>query len=137
MASETNFEFHRLAMVASPVVAQKADMSIMLARASLTNTILDSFSGNPLLDPFLLVVRGAYTTLANHGRPQVVRRHTWHDECLAECSKDSRCKAIHHVIMNDSHCKFLKEGSTKPVPVPVEGDCSRTFMIGFAPTVAK
>ncbi|KAK2612584.1 hypothetical protein QQS21_001355 [Conoideocrella luteorostrata] len=59
------------------------------------------------------------------------------DDCLAECSKDPKCKAIHYVIMNDAHCKFLGAASDKPRPVAEEGDCPRSPMIGFLPSPRK
>ncbi|KAJ5946375.1 hypothetical protein N7454_003214 [Penicillium verhagenii] len=59
------------------------------------------------------------------------------DQCLAECSKDPKCKSVHYVIMNDAHCKFMPAGQTSAFPVGGESDCSRSPMIGFAPTTPK
>jgi len=59
------------------------------------------------------------------------------DECLAQCSKESRCKGVHYVVMNDAHCKFLEAAGTTALPVEGDGDCPTGFMIGFAPTIPK
>lgn len=59
------------------------------------------------------------------------------DDCLAECSKDSKSKAIHYVIMNDAHCKLLSTGKTTALGVDGEGTCAKYPMTGFAPTIVK
>lgn len=60
------------------------------------------------------------------------------DECLAECSKDSKCKAVNWIIMNDAHCKMYSSGEVnKAKEVIDESSCPRHFIIGFAPTTKK
>ncbi|KAJ6031420.1 hypothetical protein N7540_002152 [Penicillium herquei] len=60
------------------------------------------------------------------------------DECLAECSKDTKCKSVQFMIMNDAHCKLMPTGEVNKAKTVIdEPSCPTSMMIGFAPTTAK
>ncbi|KAJ5556521.1 hypothetical protein N7494_000436 [Penicillium frequentans] len=59
------------------------------------------------------------------------------DKCLQQCSKETRCKSVNYVIMNNAPCKLHETGTTAAIPVTDENSCPVTPMIGFTPTTKK